>query len=375
MRKLYLTLLLPGIVFQSIIIAGGYGTGQELSVFFLSLGAREGLLGILLIPIPVISLSAILSFELARKFRAYDYRTFLQLLMGRGWFVWEIGFLIGLTIFFGVMGSAAGEIFSRTFGLPYAGGTVFLMLAIAFLVFWGSVIVERVLSAWSGVLYLTYIIFFVWAFNRFGDNIFSSLAMPPTGGNWLRNGTAYAGLQLSMMPAVLFALRHIKTRTQAIGAGLLVGPIAMIPGILFYLVMLTHYPEIREVVLPSDYLLEAIGARWFQVLFQVVLLGTLIETGVGVIHSFNERLASLYRARNQEMPRKLRPVMALILMVIASLLTKIGLVALIMFAAKSFAWFFLLVFLVPLLTVGIRRISRNGATMPLEQEARVKMAD
>jgi len=375
MRKLYLTLLLPGAVFQSIIIAGGYGTGQELSVFFLSLGAREGLLAILLIPIPVISLSAVLSFELARQFRAYDYRTFLRIFMGRAWFIWEIGFLIGLTIFFGVMGSAAGEIFSRTFGLPYAVGTLFLMLAIAFLVFWGSVLVERVLSVWSVVLYATYILFFIWAFRLFGDQISGNLSLPPTGSNWVRNGTAYAGLQLSMMPAVLFALRHIRTRKQAIGAGLLVGPIAMIPGILFYLVMLTHYPQIRDVVLPSDYLLEALGARWFQVLFQVVLLGTLIETGIGVIHSFNERLASLYRARNQAMPRKLRPIMALILMAIASLLTKIGLVALIMIAAKSFAWFFLLVFLAPLLTVGIYRIVKTGGAPLALLQSRAEIAD
>jgi len=234
------------------------------------------------------------------------------------------------------------------------------MLAIAFPVFWGSALVERVLSVWSIVLYLTYILFFIWAFRQFGDNISTSLTLPPTGSNWIKNGTAYAGLQLSMMPAVLFALSHIRTRKQAIGAGLLVGPIAMIPGILFYLVMLTHYPAIRDVVLPSDYVLEALGARWFQVLFQVVLLGTLVETGVGVIHSFNERLASLYRARNQAMPRTLRPIMAIVLMVVASLLTKIGLVALIMIAAKSFAWFFLLVFLVPLLTVGIRRIVKTG---------------
>ena len=67
MRKLFLIFLLPGVVFQSIIIAGGYGTGQELSVFFLSLGPKEGLLGILLVPIPIISVSAILSFELARQ--------------------------------------------------------------------------------------------------------------------------------------------------------------------------------------------------------------------------------------------------------------------------------------------------------------------
>ena len=77
-----------------------------------------------------------------------------------------------------------------------------------------------------------------------------------------------------------------------------------------------------------------------------------------MIHAFNERLASLYRSRNKEMPRKLRPITALILLVIASLLAKVGLVKLIMISAQSYAWFFLLMFVGPLLTVGVYRIVR-----------------
>ena len=359
MRKLFLILLLPGFVFQSIIVAGGYGTGQELSVFFLSLGAREGLLGLILIPIPVISIAAILSFELARLYQAYNYRTFFQILLGKGWFAWEILFLTSLTIFFGVMGAAAGEIFSKTFGLPNIGGTLFLMISIAIIVFWGSALVEKVLSFWSFVLYLTYIFFFIWAFRLFGDNISHSLSLPSTGNSWVMSGTAFAGLQLSMMPAVLFALTHIKTRKQAIIAGSLVGPIAIIPGVLFYLVMLSHYPEIREVVLPSNILLESLGSRWFQVFFQIVLLGTLIETGAGVIHAFNERLASLYRSRKKTMPQKLRPLSAFVLMIIASLLSKLGLVELILIGAKYFSWCYLMLFLAPLLSVGVYRIVKS----------------
>ena len=48
-------------------------------------------------------------------------------------------------------------------------------------------------------------------------------------------------------------------------------------------------------------------------------------------------------------------------MVIASLLAKIGLVKLIMIAAQTYAWFFLVMFMVPLLTVGIYRIVKTGA--------------
>ena len=39
--------LLPGFVFQSLCIAGGYGTWRELAQFFLSSGPTGGLLGML----------------------------------------------------------------------------------------------------------------------------------------------------------------------------------------------------------------------------------------------------------------------------------------------------------------------------------------
>ena len=38
--------LLPGFIFQSVVIAGGYGTGRELVEFFLTQGPLGGLLGI-----------------------------------------------------------------------------------------------------------------------------------------------------------------------------------------------------------------------------------------------------------------------------------------------------------------------------------------
>ena len=40
--------LLPGFVFQSVVIAGGYGTGRELVEYFLNYGPLGGLLGMLL---------------------------------------------------------------------------------------------------------------------------------------------------------------------------------------------------------------------------------------------------------------------------------------------------------------------------------------
>ena len=40
---------LPGFLFQSVVIAGGYGTGREIVEFFLTYGPTGGLMGMLLV--------------------------------------------------------------------------------------------------------------------------------------------------------------------------------------------------------------------------------------------------------------------------------------------------------------------------------------
>jgi len=56
--------LVPGLVFQSVVIAGGYGTGRELVEFFLTRGPLSGLLGIGVTAL-VWSTVSMVSFELA----------------------------------------------------------------------------------------------------------------------------------------------------------------------------------------------------------------------------------------------------------------------------------------------------------------------
>ena len=176
--------LLPGFVFQSIIIAGGYGTGRELVEFFLRFGPLGGLLGMLLPSMLLVSLTSMASFEFARAFGTYDYRTFFQRLLGRGWFVYEIGYLSAVLLILAVIGSAAGTFLLETFGLPYAVGVVGLLVTIGFLVFKGTGTIERFFSGWSFLLYGVYIFFFAWSISRFGA---------ASGPRWRRVKSARAG--------------------------------------------------------------------------------------------------------------------------------------------------------------------------------------
>lgn len=365
MPRWFQACLLPPLVFQSIMIAGGYGTGQEFLVFFMNMGPLAGLLGIVCIAIPIISLSALVAFEFARLRRAYDYRTFFRGLLGRGWFIWEVGFLVTLVILFGVIGSAAGEILRTTFGLPYWGGTVGLMFAVALVVCFSGLFIERLLAGWALLLYLAYALFFIVGLTQFGGTLKEFALWGPLDTPWVSSGARYAALQLSILPAMFFSLRHIRTRREAFTAGLLTGPVAMVPGLLFYVIMLTHFPAISAQVLPSAFLLNAMGSRALEIFYQIALLGTLVQTGVGVVHAFNERLDSWWHTTGKAMPRVLRPAVALTLMLAATLLAKIGLVGLLNLVFNTLAWFFIVIFLGPLFTVGMYQVVKGARSSPV----------
>ncbi len=359
--------LLPGLVFQSLVIAGGYGTGRELVEFFVVLGPRGGLLAILVSTI-IWSAVCTATFEFGRVFRVSEYRAFFKRLLGPGWVLYEVAYLGLLFIVLGVVASAAGSILEELFGLDFRIGVAGILLTVGALVFLGSSAIERFLSFWSLLLYALYLAFFVACLWVFGDRIGTAFASHPVQGGWLLNGVAYAGYNLGIVPAALFAIRHITERREAIGAGLLAGPLAIIPGVLFYLAACAYYPGITEETLPANYLLGILGSRTFQIAFQVVLFGTLIETGTGFIHAVNERLAGAFAERGRRMPAAMRPAVSTLLLLAGFLLAQFGLVQLIARGYGTITWAMLVVYVIPVLTLGWWKIfrresfSRVGAT-------------
>ena len=154
---------------------------------------------------------------------------------------------------------------------------------------------------------------------------------------------------------------HIETRKEAVTAGLLVGPIGIIPGVFFYLAMIGQYPEIVSQTVPANYLLGILGSRAFQLVFQIILIGTLMETGTGLIHAFNERVAGVFKERKLEMPSWMRPAAAAaLLMLLAVLLSRVGLITLIEKGYGTITWGFLIVFVLPVLTIGLAKILRSA---------------
>ncbi len=348
--------LLPGFVFQSVTIAGGYGTGRELVEFFLNYGPLGGFLGMFLVTTLMWSLILAVSFEFSRKFQAFNYRTFFKKLLGPFWFLFEIIYAIQIFLVLAVIGSAAGVILRDNFGLPYMIGVMIMLAAVGFLTFKGKSLIENFLSVWSIVLYLVYVAFFVVALVKFGPliqkNFASGIILP----KWALGGFKYALYNLGTVPAVLFCLNHIETRKEAVTAGILGGFIGIIPGALFFVSVVSHYPQVLPEEIPAVFLLQKAGVPILLIVFQIVLFGTLIETGTGFIHSVNERIRSTLQTKGKEMLRWQRPLVAVIMLLIAMGISSFGLINLIAKGYGSAAWGFLVAYIVPILTFGIYKL-------------------
>ena len=64
--------LVPGFVFQYVVIAGGYGTGREIIEYFLNFGPLGGLLGMVCVTTVLWSVILAVTFEFARTFPSYS---------------------------------------------------------------------------------------------------------------------------------------------------------------------------------------------------------------------------------------------------------------------------------------------------------------
>lgn len=354
--------LLPGFVFQSVVIAGGYGTGRELVEYFLSRGPLGGLLAMALSTL-LFSLVCVVSFEFARVFRAFEYRSFFQRLLGRFWGAFEVLYIGLMMIVLAVIGAAAGSIFEETFRLHYLAGVAAIMTAVGLLVFGGNRLIERAFAGWSAVLYLVYAIFFVWCLASFSPGIRAAFAGGVVEGNWIRSGLEYVGYNLGVLPVVLITIRHARSRRDTLVSGLLAGPIGMIPALLFFVSIAGQYPGIVDEPLPANRMLSLLGSRGFQVAFQIMLFGTLAETGAGLIHAVNERIARRYRDKNLELPSRARVVAALAMLTLGALIAQFGLIPLIGIGYRYISYGYLAVFVLPVLTWGlvlIRRERRAG---------------
>lgn len=153
-------------------------------------------------------------------------------------------------------------------------------------------------------------------------------------------------------------IRHLRNDKDALIAGVLAGPLAMIPALLFFVCMVAFYPQVASEALPSDFLLRRLNFPEFHVLFQLMIFLALLESSTGFVHAINERVPLAYAARRgRPLPTAARVAVTGTLLVGSIFLAShFGLVTLISRGYRALAYTFLAVFVLPVMTMGLWQI-------------------
>lgn len=373
--------LVPGFLFQSVVIGGGYGTGNEIAQYFGVHGMVGGLIG-LVVTLLVWSVISAATFEFCRIFKTYDYNSMSLAMLGKIGVLYEVCYIILMLIVLGVINATASSMIADLTGWTGWIGVILLSLGIIYLILRGTETIEKVLSFWSYVLYAVYALFMIIVFVRFGSAISATFAAGVSGttdavvngtkfsvggtslGSCIVDGFKYSFYNLGIVPAILYTVRDCETRKEAVGCGLLAGAIAVIPAVLLLLAMGSDLAAATYSALNDGTAVSVIfgnlNMRWLYVIFEIVLFGTLIETGSGFIKAVDDRIEIAAAKKGGETPAWVRPVVAIGLTLVGVAVSTFGLTALIAKGYGTICWGFLIVYVIPMLTVGIYKIVKSG---------------
>ncbi len=358
MKRFIRVYLLPGAVMQSVMIGGAYGTGAEMTQYFTQYGMAGGLLGLCVTALAIAVIFA-LSLEVARRFQVFDYRRFSRVLLGRGWFLYEIVAIVLLLLVVTVITAASGTILADELGTSRIVGGVITLAAVAILIFYGRSWVTTILASWSLLLYIVFLTYLVVVFTVLDPTEGSRVTT--IGDGWLKSGLQYALYNIAAIPLVLYAAMAIETRAQALTAGVIGAMIAVLPGAMLHLSFAVDYPNILSIELPVYHILGLLDLPLLKLLYLVIIFGTFIETAAGSIQGVIERIeGSIFEHRGTGLTRSKHALVAVGIMSAAVLLSTFGIVALVAEGYGAIAWGFLLFYALPLVTVGVYKLFRHA---------------
>ena len=352
-------LLLPAIILQSVLIGGGFATGREIVQY----GARFGWAGWIsgVIIFAGFSVLAIISFEFSRKFKAYDYRSFLKHLIGKGWILFDIIYFVAAVLIISVMISAAGEIMKSTLGLDYWVGVLITSVVVSILNFSGWELISRFKTIGTILLLSSYIYFSIRVIDL--PIIQEQMNVPGSHSNLniLLVGLLYVGYNLGVFPASFYAVKGLKNRSDSVISGFVSGILMTVPWFLSFMAIISFYPDNSVIEAPVPWLVMlAEQGIAIKMLFGIVVGWTLIETATGLIHAFLVRIdIHLVESKKKPSNAKLHGLISLGLIGFAIILSKVGIIALVSKGYTALAWAMICVFALPLLTVGLFKIIKN----------------
>ncbi|GAA5051647.1 hypothetical protein GCM10025751_26970 [Haladaptatus pallidirubidus] len=291
-------------------------------------------------------------------------------LIWHGWPIFELIYVILAVVIIAVVASAGGNLMNQILGVPVFVANVLLIGFIFFVLYFGRGAIERFSVVGTTFIYAVYITMFAYVLINNGGQTLEVLRSGSTAyvdnpsiSAAMKSALIYAGYSLIGFIPPLFLIDRMESRSEAVLSGVLSAFMLAIPLALSYLSLLAYYPSER-VMGASVPWLAMLGSPVLLVLYGVAIGWTLTESGVGFVHSITERIdenirESDYRffATRDGLSAFERGSVGLLILLSAIWLSRIGIISLVSEVYPILAVLFTAVLVLPLLTVGLYRLS------------------
>jgi uncharacterized membrane protein YkvI len=357
MKKILSCYLIPGAIFQSSIMAGGYGTGREVMEYVSKHGPWGGLLACL-VSVLIFSVVLSLTFELARLFKTHDYQSFIKILLGPGWIFYEGLLLTSMLVVTAVIAAASGQVLSDILPVPAWVGVAMMLVVIVILNYLGRAVV---VAAMGITAVLVTVVLLAYCAIAISNQTLPLTELFATSSSFnidaLYGGATFAIYNCLSLPVLLFAATAIESRKQAFSAGIIGAFLAVLPAVFLHLSFLEHIPTLVSNELPTYWMLKMIDIKWFFAIYLLVLFSTVVQSGVGVLHGLNERIDnSLRKSRGVGLSKLAQAMISGGFVLVSAVLAQVGVIELIATGYRFIAIGLLFVYIIPLVTWGCYRI-------------------
>lgn len=358
--NIFKRVFLAGLVFQSVAIGGAYATGRE-SVEYAAQYGPKGWASIIATFV-VITVFAFLIFELCRKYQIFDYRSVMKILIGKAYFLYDILYILLGTTIVGVLISAAGNIMNDTLGIRPWITSIALVVVVAVVLFYGQSLMEKFNSVGTILLTLSFMLFAVLVYSARWEEITSAFTsdmqpIAPGATTWstIASGVVYGCLFLCIFPSTMPVVRFERSRSDSVWSSFNLGWLIAVPLFLTYFSLMAFYPDANVMNSPIPWLtMLAPYGGWVVVLFGAVVGWTLLATAVGMIQGSLTRISANLEDRGRRPLRgRTRSIVAVTILIVAILISRIGIIDLVARAYTAGAVAMLIVFGLPLVTRGV----------------------
>ncbi|MEM0178835.1 MAG: hypothetical protein QW326_02640 [Fervidicoccaceae archaeon] len=348
---------LTAAIIQNVWIGGGYGSGREIVQYI----ARFGSLGWISIVVGSLALliALLLSFEIARRFKAFDYRIWSRQFLWKFWPAFEVSYIILAWIVIAVVGAAAGFMLSDLANIPYWVSVTIVLLAIFLLHFYGRKVIEGFWIVGTVGLYMLYIAIWVVFLSVRGGVAMQNISAGVHQGTITEaaiSGFQYTMYNLVVVASALQSADRYKGKMESIFASILSVFFVYITAALLWICFMGWYPEVIGMTVPVYEIAKSLGVSWLLYLYVFWIFYTLIATALGMIYAIVRRVSAQLEARGKKLRKSSEAIIASLLFLVSVITAQVGLVTLVAKGYGTLAWVFFAVYFIPIVTIGAVRI-------------------